>query len=176
MGAESRSTDSKSSLSANLSNDFLHCKSTIKKGDKSSYRLPCRCSPPYLWRLPFLYNPIARLSVYFPRGAMQVGASCSYGVRMTRIWRYAGLGAVGLLAASMHASPAYAERLFLDGQGNSPERVAIIVQDFAFDSTPVPELWGPTSLQTISASSRCLSAAQCWEDGTMVEVHVHEAW
>ena len=52
----------------------------------------------------------------------------------------------------MHASPAYAERLFLDGQGNSPERVAIIVQDFAFDSTPVPELWGPTSLQTIEVT------------------------
>lgn len=71
---------------------------------------------------------------------------------MKKVRRYVGVGGASVLAICMNVAPARAERLFLDGHGNSPDRVTIIVQDFAFDSTPVSEVMGPTRLQTIEVT------------------------
>lgn len=71
---------------------------------------------------------------------------------MGLIRKYGGAGAGALLIASLYATPAQAERLFLDGHGVSPDRVVFIVQDFSFDSTPPSELDGTTLLKTIEVT------------------------
>lgn len=71
---------------------------------------------------------------------------------MGLIRKYGCAGAGMLLLAGLYAGPVQAERLFLDGHGSSPSRVAFIVQDFAFDSTPPSEIFGPTLLKTIEVT------------------------
>ena len=66
--------------------------------------------------------------------------------------KYGGAGIGALFVACLYVVPAQAERLFLDGHGLSPDRVAFIVQDFAFDSTPVSLEPGPTLLKTIEVT------------------------
>ena len=71
---------------------------------------------------------------------------------MGLIRKFGGAGAGTLLVLSLYATPVQAERLFLDGHGLSPDRVVFIVQDFAFDSTPVSIEPSPTLLKTIEVT------------------------